>query len=721
MPRPLSSMVRPAIALPFLVALLLAAPASAQFATKWVAGGSLHNWYSAAGSEREEGLVGSQQYGLRWPGIYAFTDMQAAKGLWLGARNVTSPDGETYPVRVVHVGPRVTGVGEVFPTRFELSTKYDLPAVTVDGNFTFPPAEMASDAVDPSQEADVVLVNEFNTLLGVTVQRRVLQFSQEYHDNYHVIEYTFTNTGNTDDDPDIELPNQTVEDFVAFLQWRLSVARETRYVIGNATGWGFNAMNDARGDGVREDPADEQFRAQYTWHGYFDGAPYDNIGGPILPSALPAVNIAPGDTLGRLGASQFVGIVTLHADASASDDSDDRSQPSTTTWIHSDDPYLSGNDPFSVSNMQTEYNVMTSGHKSPRHAWAVEPTGPEGWLDPSNSPSLGTSGGYSIANGYGPYTLAPGESVKVVIAEGANGLSREANTAIGQAFRQANADPAAEITYAGQTMTKNEWVFTGRDSLFQTFRRAIANYDAGYDIPQAPPPPSSFAVASGGDRISLSWEPPSDPTGITGFEIYRATAAYDSSYTLIHTAGPTETSYDDQTPTRGVEYYYYIQSVTDGSANPGGGMTPAGVPLRSNRYYTQTYDPAFLQREAGRALDDIRIVPNPFYLGSAGGPGTGEGNSVRFPDVGDKLAFYNIPGQCRIDIYTELGELIETIEHNDGSGDEFWYQTTRSRQLIASGVYIAVITVTEDITDSESGELLFRAGDRTIQKFVIIR
>ena len=65
--------------------------------------------------------------------------------------------------------------------------------------------------------------------------------------------------------------------------------------------------------------------------------------------------------------------------------------------------------------------------------------------------------------------------------------------------------------------------------------------------------------------------------------------------------------------------------------------------------------------------------------------------------------------------------MIETIEHNDGSGDEFWYQTTRSRQLIASGVYIAVITVTEDITDSESGELLFRAGDRTIQKFVIIR
>ena len=67
-----------------------------------------------------------QQYGWRWPGIYGYTDMQAAQASgW--RQNVTDEFGNTYPVRVVHVGPRVSGVGEVFPTRFELFTRYELP------------------------------------------------------------------------------------------------------------------------------------------------------------------------------------------------------------------------------------------------------------------------------------------------------------------------------------------------------------------------------------------------------------------------------------------------------------------------------------------------------------------------------------------------------------------------------------------------------------------
>ena len=45
---------------------------------------------------------------------------------------------------------------------------------------------------------------------------------------------------------------------------------------------------------------------------------------------------------------------------------------------------------------------------------------------------------------------------------------------------------------------------------------------------------------------------------------------------------------------------------------------------------------------------------------------------------------------------------------NDGSGDEYWDQTTSSRQVVASGLYIA------HITDNDSGETAER-------KFVIIR
>ena len=698
----------------------LAPDARAQFENRWVAVGDFQNWYSSVGNECEECFVRTQQYGARWPGIYQFTDMQAAKGLWIGARNVTGPQGTQFPVRVVHAGPRVSGVGEFFPVEFEVVTRNPLTVVTVDGDQSFAAAETVADRVDPSIPSDVMLVSRVNTLLGVTMERRVYQFSQDFHDDYHILEYVFTNTGNTDGDAEIELPNQTLEDVVFFYQYRLAVARETRYLVANSTGWGKNTMNDARGDGLQADPADEQFRAQFAWHGFSPESQldYDNLGGSIQN---PATNIAPSDTLGRLGASQFIGVVTLQADASAEDESDDPSQPFTTTWIPSDAPYQSNNDAFNSIQMATEYAIMTSGHKSPRHALAVEPTGLPGFLNPTGDPSLGESGGYSFANGYGPYTLAPGESVRIVFAEGAGGLSREANAAIGRAFKDSGNDPEALLPYTvgGQTfeMTKNEWIFTGRDSLFQTFRRAIAAYEADLDVPEGPAAPLTFDVASGGDRISLAWEPQAGAPPFDRWEVYRAQAAYDSTYTLVHTAAPGETQFEDTTPTRGVDYYYYVVAVQEGT--PGGAGVPAGAALRSSRYATQTFVPARLQRPQGEAMADIRVVPNPFYIGANADPRSGP--AVRFPDRTDKLAFYNIPGRVRIDIYTELGELVDTVEHTNGSGDDFWDHTTSSRQVVSSGLYIAVFTVTEDIMDNETGRMLFRAGERAHRKFVVVR
>ncbi len=691
----LKSYIPPACSTRLLFGVMLigfALPAQAQFSNKWLSAGSLHNWYSEVGSECEEcGFVRTQQDGMRWPGIYRFRDMQAAKGIWLAATNVTDDIGTSFPFRVVHVGPRVSGAGEFFPQKFELVGRFEPPLVTVDGGISEPEAFMVVDRVDPDILPDRMLVNEVNTLLGLTMERRIMQFSQEYHDNYHVMEYIFTNTGNVDDDPDIELPNQTLEGVYIFPQWRWSVAKETRYIIGNGTGWGKNAMNDARGDGVLPDPPGEDFRAQFSWHGNFpEFTLYDNIGAPIMPETVPAINVSAVDTLGRLGASAFVGHVTLHADASASDESDDPAQPTTTTWFGSDDPFTSQNDAFNPVKLEGEYRLVSSGHKSPRHANVVEPSGLEGFLTSSADPSLGTPGGISHAAGFGPYTIAPGEDVRIVIAEAAAGLSREENIRVGMLFRDG-------VINARQ---KNEIVFQGRDSLFQTFRRAQANLDAGFDIPRPPLPPFIFEVNSGGDRIALTWETFPDGPTVDHFEIYRASGRFDSTYTRIHMAGAEERGFEDTTPIRGIDYYYYITAVGSPADNSGAGDTPGGRALASSRYYTQTYTPARLKRQAGENMSDIRIVPNPFNIGS--------NPQIRWPDQTDKLGFLNIPGTARIEIYTELGELVDRIEHTDGSGDEFWDHTTSSRQIIASGIYIAVITNLE-------------TGEQEVQKFMIIR
>ncbi len=655
---------------------------------KWMSAGSLHNWFSEMGCEIESGRPGaSQQDGLQWPANLGFQDSQCQKGLWIGAKDFTDETGTTYGHKVVHVGPRTDGIGEFFPISFDMISKFQLPKVLVDGVDSYGKS-VVNDEVDPSIPADRMIVNVTNTQLGITMTRKILQFSHQSHDNYMIYEYTFTNTGNVDGDDDIELPNNTVEEMYCYFQYRYAPCQQPRFVIGNDAGWGINTMNNARGDGANNialynDPPDEQFRAQYSWHGYWSGRTpqhYDNIGGPIWETetwALKRGHITEKDTVGRLAAPQFVGNVTLHADDPDNIGTDSPDQPSTTNWLGSNDPRTMSNSAYNESWMLEEYEIMSSGYMTPRHAWAAEPTGNFA----EQQSEIITSAGFSFGNGYGPYTLGPGESITIIMAEGANGLSTEKCIEIGRQYKQGVID----------AKEKNTWVLTGEDSLFKTFRLAIDNYQSGYTIADGPKPPKTFNISGGGDRIQLSWEVYENDPNLLGFRIYRNAGNHDDPFEpaeLIYEASVNERNYNDLTPVRGVGYYYYIVAVN----NDG---------LISNRHYTQSFDPAFLVRPAGKKISDIRVVPNPYILSSSV-------DRLRFPGEPDKLAFFNIPGQCTIQIYTEIGELIYTMEHTDGSGDDYWNAVTSSNQVVVSGIYIAIVT------DNISGK-------KEIVKFVIIR
>ncbi len=683
---------------------LAATPLRAQQTVKWMTVGSLQNWFSSRGCEIEEGRssAADQQDGLQWPAWYQKQDCQAAKGLWIGCTNYTDSKGSTFQYKVVHVGPRVQGVGEFFPISMETVSKVAPPVVTVDGAVS-EGNPVGNDRVDPTISADREIINVVNTAIGITMTRKILQFANQYHDNYMIYDYTFTNTGNINDDPAIELPNQTLTGVYFYWQYRLSPVFDVRYVIGNPTSWGKNAMNDARGDGYllptthAEDTDDSvnvpgvytsrHMRAQFVWHGKFPPfTQYDNIGAPIW---VPYYD--PTDTTGRLGAPHFVGHVTIHADKSATDQSDDFAQPSTTSFEGSDDPEASGNDQFNNSKMQDEYtNWIQRGHSKGRHAWTVEP---QGLFDqPTGDPALGTTGGFSNADGFGPYTLAPGQSIHIVLAEGAAGLDRQHCIDIGRKFKAGSLSAKA----------KDDSVLTGKDSLFQTFRRAIANYMTNYNAPSAPPPVASFSVTSG-DPIALTWEvtDPGNPD-VTGYQIYRCEGRYDGEYLPIATAGPADRSYNDITAIRGVAYYYYIVTVGNPALNTGAALTPQ-TNLVSNRAMTQTYQPAYriASRPPGATMADIRIVPNPYVISS-------DLTRLRFNGEPDKIAFFNIPGRCRIKVYTELGEQIAEIDHENGKGDDYWKSITSSRQIVVSGIYI----VTFENLDT---------GEKTYRKLSIIR
>ena len=77
-------------------------------------------------------------------------------------------------------------------------------------------------------------------------------------------------------------------------------------------------------------------------------------------------------------------------------------------------------------------------------------------------------------------------------------------------------------------------------------------------------------------------------------------------------------------------------------------------------------------------LDNIVVVPNP-YLGSAPWTAT---------EIADKIEFQNLPPACKIYIYTMAGDLVQVLNHTNGTGSESWNLLNRSGQKVVSGPYI---------------------------------
>lgn len=631
--------------------------------SRWLTAGSLHTFYMNSGMEREHALTGIQQYGMRWPAIHPKQDAIASKGLWIGTKNFTDEAGQNEEYKVITMGPRSNGATNFYPFEHRLISRFQPTIVTVDGDESYDVdgglGRPRVDKVDPNLPSDQMIYTRVHTSIGLMMERRNYQWSNYDNDNYHVQEYVFTNNGATGTSPLRTLPENTLEDVYITLLHRHAPVRQTRYVIGNASGWGYNTMNDRFGDGMGPDYGLEgtSLRGSFSWHGHFPGSivDHDNIGGPIWTGAR-SPDVSDSDTTGRLGAYHFIGYATLHADTSPSDNSDNLQQPSTMSEIASDASLTSwGNEPNS-SQMEFLYNEMIKG-RTDRHAYLVEPSGTPGFLSPTNDPSRGTSGGFSNFTTYGPYTIAAGESVRIVVAEAVSGISREQALVTGQQFKR------GEIS----ALEKNEVVFQGRDSLIQTFARAKSNFDDGFNLPRTPAPPTRFDISRVDGGINLTWEYDNAGTeNITGFSIWRASGYVDAPYTKVAELSADSRMFFD-TPENplgeiepGVQYYYYIT---------------ADAELSSGRYFTQTYIPVNSgpvsvenPSDLPRQLSLSQNFPNPFN------PQT----TIR----------YEIPdfSMVRLDVFDVLGRRVARLVDFEQAPGE--YSVNFDASHLSSGVYI---------------------------------
>lgn len=80
-------------------------------------------------------------------------------------------------------------------------------------------------------------------------------------------------------------------------------------------------------------------------------------------------------------------------------------------------------------------------------------------------------------------------------------------------------------------------------------------------------------------------------------------------------------------------------------------------------------------------LDQIKVVPNPYLIGHI---------SQTTTDV-PKLFFNHLPPVCTIRIFNVAGDLIKTINHNNGTSQEVWDLLSDGRQKVASQLLVAHI------------------------------
>jgi hypothetical protein len=553
---------------------------------------------------------GSTDY-FSWPAIYGIhMECKRADALWIGCKNFDDPvENKIKSYKVIGAGPRPAPdrTNQIFEKEIKLYGKNPHPIVVVDDqNATENNIYDLLDDTDPNLIGDRMVLVKFNTSMGISVTQKTFQFVNSLHGNYVIRDYVFKNTGIYNRNGDVK--EQTLQDvwFYWLYRWAFSGEANDGFNLGWAAWsdtWGNSTINHSFGEDVTApeftDPSSPiyQMRGYYSWRGPNKERPVSYAEDWGLPNETKD---------GVMAAAKYAGIITLHADKNPKDTEDDILQPKNTWYISSDISITNANSQYDEVFMADRFAAMSEGHPpaGQHNDDVVDDDYPINYTDPRRQ----TGGGVSQEQGFGPYTLAPGDSIHIVFAEAVAGLSREKNREVGANWLQyynQNPNLPTLVLPNGSTTNdyndyKRKWVETCKDSIIKTLRLIKLNYESGYTLPGAPPPPGNFTVTSGGDRIRLTWsnESESDPK-FNGYVIYRSQGNVKdgtTKYIKIFecTRSNAVNSFDDVTAQRGNDYYYYIQAKDDGSQNP---VNP-GQPIYSSALWTVTSVEATLQRPA---------------------------------------------------------------------------------------------------------------------------
>ncbi len=331
---------------------------------------------------------------------------------------------------------------------------------------------------------------------------------------------------------------------------------------------------------------------------------------------------------------------------------------------------------------------------------------------------------------FGPYTLAPGDSIRIILAEIAGSLDLH-QVVQGDPDHWFPDSTIADIRKNAEAV---------RNAVKWGFGANVSGVNLSADVPDSPPAPNCNAVntSSGGDtaKISIRWDKLAeevqfvDGSGsifydgsvdLDGYRVFRGIdkrGIWDLLADIpfsqfndywIEDIGQYEfVDYDIQF---GFEYYYYVQAY---NSSPGP-WTSANGTLVNNlaELVSADYNHTELTGAKPGPVDieaqgwDVFVAPNPFIEGDP---------EHSFGRDNYKIEFRNLPESATVKIFSLSGDLVRTLNHEPDAlgnlaGSIAWDQRSDSGLLVAPGLYIYVVQSETEGT----------VGSRSRGKLMIIR
>ena len=315
---------------------------------------------------------------------------------------------------------------------------------------------------------------------------------------------------------------------------------------------------------------------------------------------------------------------------------------------------------------------------------------------------------------FGPYTIDPGDKVKLVLA-------LVVGTGAHSTINSTTGYPLSPVDWMFNTIgasgigvndaQRNAELAKGHQGLWTNASHALFAYANEWQIPNTPPDVDFDTENNIKAQTTVTWNgdaesainPDYGTADVSSYRVYQSEYAETGPWILkaeIPATGASSYSWEDTESIAGFSNFYNVRSVS--SAKSGwseGTKALADLPAQMASHVTggmesgfsspeQRTDNNIVPSQPGDAVTDglerqIRVVPNPLNVASEEQSYAGA----------LKMRFVGIPTRAKIMIFSPGGDLVSTVFHNDpGSGEvDFTLMNRTLTGQLYSGVYYWVV------------------------------